>query len=252
MQALPHVLLTKDGAAQVEKSRAAQVEKSRAAQVEKSRRENNRARRDHAGRNALLAFVHEKAESADVIHLPGDFLRSPRNTVAEDYFSDADVLAASHYLQDKGLVLGDESKITRLTATGYDCIEQGGDVAEYSHRIEGSGTNIRISDSQGLIINSPNSVQNNFSAGIDMRDLLKFAGFVRQIGSTLGLAEVEQTELEAQAMELHEVASSPAPEAGRLRRLANRILRILGAAAPTVASQMAIELGDKALRALGA
>ena len=278
MQALPHVLLTEDSVAQVEKSRAAQVEKSRreraaqveksrreraaqveksrrerAAQVEKSRREKNRAWRDHAGRNALLAFVHEKkAEITDVIHLPQDFLGSPRSAVAGDYFSEADVLAASHYLQDKGLVRGDKFQITHLTDRGYDCIEQGGDVAKYSHHSEGSGTDIRISNPQGVIINSPKSVQNNFSAGIDMRDLLKFAGFVRQIESTLGLAEGEQTELEAQAMELHEVASSPAPEAGRLRRLANRILRILGTAAPTVASQMAIELGDKALRALGA
>ena len=85
-------------------------------------------------------------------------------------------------------------------------------------------------------------MQQNISAGIDTRDLLKFAGFVRQIGSTLGLDTDKQTELEAQAMELHRVASSPAPEAGRLRRLANAILHILGAAASTVASQTAPEL----------
>jgi hypothetical protein len=235
-QGLPHVMLTEDGAAYVE---------------ENLKEWNNRVRRDRASRNALLAFAYESAENAGVIYLPRDFLRSPLSAVAGHFFSPTDVLAASRYLQDKELARGDESKITRLTARGYDCVEQGGDVAEYSHRSDGSVTNITISDPQGVIINSPNSVQQNIKAGIDTRDLLKFAGFVRQIGSTLGLDTDKQTELEDQAMELYEVASSQAPEAGRLRRLADKILRILNAAAPTVASQTAIELGDKALRALG-
>lgn len=126
----PHVMLTEAGAAHVEKCRTDW---------------NNPVFRDRAARNSLLAFVHEKKGTTN-IHLPQDFLSSPRSAVDGHVFSSADVLAASHYLLDKNLILGfgrfGSESIARPTGNGYDCIEQGGDVAEYLNRLE--GVDVRI------------------------------------------------------------------------------------------------------------
>ena len=98
--------------------------------------------RGRAARNALLAFAHQE-EGKSIIKIPEDFLRSSFDSTGGYLFSAADVLSASQYLLDKGLVVGDDRYvesarargIQRLTANGNDCVEQGGDVAEYLKHI---------------------------------------------------------------------------------------------------------------------
>jgi hypothetical protein len=101
----------------------------------------------------------------------------------------------------------------------------------------------KIADARGnLVIGSNNVVQNNTN-GIDARALLEFAGLVGQIAPTLGLPATEQAELQSAAAALHEAASEPMPEKGRLPRLGDAVMQGLTKAAPTVASQMALASG---------
>jgi hypothetical protein len=109
----------------------------------------------------------------------------------------------------------------------------------------------KIADARGnLVIGSNNVVQNNAN-GFDASALLDFAGLVGQIASTLGLPAAEQADLESSAAALHEAASEPVPEKGRLRRLCDAVMQGLTKAAPTVASQMALAAGQDAIHALG-
>jgi hypothetical protein len=109
----------------------------------------------------------------------------------------------------------------------------------------------KIADARGnLVIGSNNVVQNNTN-GIDARALLDFAGLVGQIAPTLGLPAAEQAELQSAAADLHEAASEPMPEKGRLRRLGDAVMQGLTKAAPTVASQMALAAGQDAIHMLG-
>ena len=110
--------------------------------------------------------------------------------------------------------------------------------------------NVSISDARGNIAIGSQDVTQNHTSGIDARELMNFAGLVRQIAPTLGLGQEQQADLEGRAKQLHEAAST-SPEPGRLRSLCRAVLDGLALAAPSVASQMATELGDKALKALG-
>jgi hypothetical protein len=109
----------------------------------------------------------------------------------------------------------------------------------------------KIADARGnLVIGSNNVVQNNTN-GFDASALLDFAGLVGQIASTLGLPAAEQADLESSAAALHEAASEPVPEKGRLRRLCDAVMQGLTKSAPTVASQLALAAGQDAIHALG-
>ncbi len=109
----------------------------------------------------------------------------------------------------------------------------------------------KIADARGnLVIGSSNVVQNNTN-GFDASALLSFAGLVSQIAPTLGLQDPEQAALESQAAALHQAASDPAPEKGRLRQLCGAVMLGLTKAAPTVASQMALAAGQDAIHMLG-
>jgi hypothetical protein len=109
----------------------------------------------------------------------------------------------------------------------------------------------KIADARGnLVIGSSNVVQDNTN-GIDASALLNFASLVGQIAPTLGLQAAEQVALESQAATLHEAASDPAPEKGRLRQLCDAVVQGLTKAAPTVASQMALAAGQDAIHMLG-
>ena len=117
----------------------------------------------------------------------------------------------------------------------------------------GDSVNIKnkIADARGnLVIGSSNVVQNN-SNGVDASALLNFAGLVSRIAPALGLPAGEQAGLESAAVALHEAASEPVPEKGRLRRLCDAVIEGLTKAAPTVASQMALAAGQDAIHMLG-
>lgn len=145
--ALPYVMLTQSGATRAESARV---------------RWSNRVFRDRAARNALLAWLHDnEGAQQDAVHV-ADFLRDPRSAIDGHFFSGADLDAAVTYLYEKGLIDGqfiEEQRYpyaVRLTAAGTDCMELGGDVAEYLTPRPGSitynfnapvsGTNVAVGD----------------------------------------------------------------------------------------------------------
>jgi hypothetical protein len=143
--ALPHATLTASGAAYAESARE---------------RWNSQVFRRRAARDALLAWLHD-FEGAQHGPFPlAGFLRDPRRVVDGHFFSRRDIDGAATYLCQKGLMDGrfaDDALIAAsLTAEGIDCMEQGGNVAEYltPHSIgvtynfhaPVSGTNVALGD----------------------------------------------------------------------------------------------------------
>jgi hypothetical protein len=75
-------------------------------------------------------------------------------------------------------------------------------------------TTVHISDNNGnLVINGERFTQ-NYNAGIDVAQLLDFAGGVRQMLPVLGLDGSTKGDLAKVAEDLHAEASSPAPDRG--------------------------------------
>jgi hypothetical protein len=129
--------------------------------------------RDRGARNALLAWLHDhEGTQHGPVRLEG-FLRDPRSAVDGHFFSPADLDAAATYLHQKGLInglLADDVPIAAgLTTEGVDCMEQGGNVAEYLTPRPGgvtynfhapiSGTNVAVGDqaTQHATVNGVNA-----------------------------------------------------------------------------------------------
>ncbi len=179
--------------------------------------------------------------------------------LGESYTSD-EVAREAEYLSDRGLIsglaieeAGPASIYPRLTSDGRDCVtEHGGNVSTFLNRHQpANNTNVYMTGVQGNTVIASNNVVQNVEGGLDMRAMLDFAGFVRQVASTLGLADEERENMTSAAEALHEDASSSSPEPGRLRRLINSIMEGLTKAAPTVVSSTAIQMGEQALKAIG-
>ena len=144
--ALPGATLTQSGAVHAESG---------------YKRWRSRVFRDRAARNALLAWLHDEGTQNDPMPLPG-FLRDPRSAIDGHFFAAADRDAAAIYLYQKRLIDGDFIEEQRcpyiawLTADGIDCMERGGNVAEYLAPRSGgvtynlnapvSGTNVIVGD----------------------------------------------------------------------------------------------------------
>jgi hypothetical protein len=140
------------------------------------------------------------------------------------------------------------------TPDGMDCAESGEPVDEYlQKRRNGAASTFitHVSGSHGVIIGQQENFTQVNEQGFDPSKVIEFAGLVRQISPTLGLAAEQETGLARQAAELEAEATAGGPDRGRLRRLASSLLNGLASAAPTVAGQMAIGLGEEALKALG-
>ncbi|MGW2051523.1 hypothetical protein ACWCPF_41235 [Streptomyces sp. NPDC001858] len=82
-----------------------------------------------------------------------------------------------------------------------------------------------------------NVTQNN-TAGIDPSAFVQLAGFVGQISNTLGMPDQDREELERVAQELHDEATSPSPEPGRMRQFATQVKDMLVGAGVTAAARV--------------
>jgi hypothetical protein len=144
---LPDVMLTSDGVHHVAALRRGWAD---------------RALRDRAARDALLAWLYDRR----IHEAAGGFFSDPRSAYSGQFFSSDDMEDSARYLQEKKLIkrthsnwLSDLSDL-RITASGLDCIEQGGSVAEYakqpaktnisySFNAPVSGTNVSIGGKAG-------------------------------------------------------------------------------------------------------
>jgi len=114
--------------------------------------------RDRAARDALLAWLYDRRGNAGGAYRVDEFFGEPRSAYSGQFFSLSNIDDAARYLQEKNLIdatrsLGELSSL-RITASGIDCIEQGGGVAEYgkpakpsvSYRFTGPTGNVAIGD----------------------------------------------------------------------------------------------------------
>ena len=120
---LPIVRLTEIGVQHVETNRD---------------RWNDRVYRDRAVRNALLDWLHDQRDAPQGSVPLTSFLQDPRSALGPIFFTANDLDAAAAYLSERGLIEGTAhlSQLrgpawARITANGIDCIEQGGNVADY-------------------------------------------------------------------------------------------------------------------------
>jgi hypothetical protein len=207
-----------------------------AAHVESTReRWNSRVFRDRAARNALLAWLHDHDGAQQVPVSVADFLRDPRSALDGHFFSPADLDAAATYLCSKDLIEGVfvEEQLgpiaAWLTAEGIDCMEQGGNVAEYLAPRQGgvtynfhgpvSGTNVAVGD---------NATQHATINGIDADNLRTLIEGITQAFPALALRTGDQQEAEdAAAQALAEIKEAQ-PSHPRLRAALAKIGSALG------------------------
>jgi len=145
---LPDVRLTSDGARHISALRRCWAD---------------HALRDRAVRDALLEWLYDQRIRKRSVSGFEGFFYDPRSAYSGQFFSVSDVEDAERYLLDKNLIeqTGDSVlpvlRSYRITASGLDCIEQGGSVADsarqpagtsisYSFNAPVSGTNVAIGD----------------------------------------------------------------------------------------------------------
>lgn len=209
---LPHVQLTATGAARAEHAR---------------QRWENRVHRDRAARNALLAWLHaQRATPQGPVPLAG-FLHAPQSVIDGHFLTADDLAAAAGYLYQKSLITGlpaDDTPITAgLTADGTDCIEQGGDVANYlTPKPSGptynfgpvSGTNIAVGD---------HATQHATIHGIDADNLRTLMQAITQAIPSLGLNSHDQEEADQTTQQIAAEIETHQPDHARLRAALKKI-----------------------------
>ncbi|MFJ4095146.1 hypothetical protein ACIPYS_26455 [Kitasatospora sp. NPDC089913] len=112
-----------------------------------------------------------------------------------------------------------------LTSDGIDCAISGGSVTDHLGRTQ-SGPTYNITNGQGMVFGSSNFTQNNtfgFNPA-EVSQLASLANLVRQFGPTLGASADQEAELIHDAELLHDEATAAAPDQGRLRATADRVI----------------------------
>lgn len=231
------------------------VQKLRADRTETSKR-------IPALRTAMLRWLSARESADEDVVSWDEFVDGHAADYLGERFKLGETERQADYLWSKGLIaavrLGEERPgctRPRLTSSGQDCaIDFGGNVSEYLNKPPSATNinNIHIADNRGNLSIAGEQFTQSITSGIDTSELLKFAGAVRQILPTLDLETEKAAELDRQAEELHEAASEPEPEVGRLKKLWAAVMQGITSATPTVASELVTNLGQEAARAIGA
>jgi hypothetical protein len=217
--ALPDVMLTSSGAAQAESARE---------------RWSSKTLRDRATRNALLAWLHDNEAAQHGPVRIADFLRDPRSAIDGHFLSAGDLDAAATYLNQKGLIDGhfiEEQHYpyaARLTADGTDCMEQGGNVAEYLAPRPGgvtynfhapvSGTNVAVGD---------NATQHATISGIDTDSLRVLMKAITEALPGLGLDTHDQKDAQNATNQVVSEIEQQQPDQQRLGAILRKVRDLL-------------------------
>jgi hypothetical protein len=221
---------------------------------------NSRVFRDRAARNVLLSWLHEYGDSPQGSVPLTNFWRDPRSAVEGHFFTAAELDAAAAYLHDKGLIEGTAfedhhrgPRWARMTASGIDCLEQGGDVAEYLNpRPSGTtynfnapitGTNVAVGDNA--------SQQQTTINGIDAENLATLMRAIVDALPTLDLSLTEQTEAVEAAGKVSAEIVRQQPDHSRLRRGLNKIRGVLTSAGQQSLATVLTATIDYELKKLG-
>jgi hypothetical protein len=232
------------------------------AAVEKVRqRRNDRPARTAAVRLALINWLYDYYVDGVVRQSTEEFLASDRSYYAGRQVAAAEVNRAVVYLKEQELIegasVGESVHLFQpnLTSRGLDCAESGKAVSEFVASQASSGPifNVQIDGSQNVVVGTQSDFTQNNTSGIDaevLTRLVHFATIARQSLPGSGLDEQQQAVADHVAQELEAEATNDAPDRGRLRKLADRLVDALAPAAGTALGGVVMALGQQAVAAI--
>jgi hypothetical protein len=188
-----------------------------------------------------------------------NFLSDSRRALAGHFFTASDLDAAAAYLSERGLIEGTAhvSQLrgpawARIKANGIDCIEQGGNVADYLTPPAGgvtynfnaplTGTNIAVGN---------NATQHASVSGIDSESLHTLMTAILQAMPSLGLDATNRKEAENAASQIIYEIGQPEPNRSRLRKTLTKIREALTPAARQALTVVLNALIDYECKRLG-
>jgi len=203
----------------------------------------------------MLRWLHQQEDrNSPPIDWSGFFL-SEDAYLGGELFITAEVNRAASYLYARNLITATEfdqvesgNMRPRLTAAGQDCVmDFGGNVSDYLNRHHGGNTT-HITGNNNIV--ASNHVTQTITNGMDIKPLLDFVDYIRQVLPTLGLSDEQQAVVDQDAAELREAADATPPDRGRLKRLVDAVMSGVTKAAPSAAASVATALGNEAVKAI--
>ncbi|MGW2417080.1 hypothetical protein ACWCV5_33650 [Streptomyces tubercidicus] len=171
--------------------------------------------------------------------------------------TEGDLEYAYAFLHEKGLAEhtpgrpGDGIPNPRLTALGIDCAESDKTIEEYtSPATTGTVYNNYLSNVKGAVIGEQSNFTQNNSEGVDTAKFIQLAALIGEISGALPLEGNVRVDMQRDAQELNEEATSSNPEPGRLRALTSRIAGYLDQSTRTALSEVAVKMTQEALASL--
>ncbi|MGW0551538.1 hypothetical protein [Streptomyces altiplanensis] len=214
--------------------------------------QNDRAARLRHTMDAFLRWLYDTAGDQSPTD-PSLFLATPGSFFAGAEIPQADLQQALVHLAENDLIepVGTEPVAVAITTQGVSCVLSGGSVQDHTNQQRpGTTYNNFLPNAQGVIIGEQQNVTQNNTVGIDPSAFVQLAGYVGQISNTLGMPETDRVELERVARELHDEATSPNPEPGRMRQFATQVKTMLVGAGATAAAQVGLQMAEQALSTL--
>jgi hypothetical protein len=211
----------------------------------------NRAARLRHTMDAFYRWLFDTAGDKPIN--PVLFLGTPWSFFAGAVITGSELHEALAYLAEHQLIKYIETHpvTVAITPQGVRCALAGGRVQDHvGQQRPGTTYNNFLPNAQGVIIGEQQNVTQNNTAGIDPSAFVQLAGYVGQISNTLGMPAPDRVELERVAQELHDEATSPSPEPGRMRQFTNQVKAMLVEVGSTAAAQVGIQMAEQALGTL--
>jgi len=211
-------------------------------------------------RKQMLLWLFSVTRNTNKVSDWSGFLSSQYASFLGDRFTKSEMDDEVAYLVSRGFIttstrVNEEVNgwfYPKLTADGRDCItEYGGSVSDFL-RSRNGGATYHFSDNSGAISVNSSHVTQTVSHGVDTAAVLKFAEAAAQMLPVLdGIPHDEQGQMRECAAEIQAEAAQEEPNISRLRELFNALYRGVMKASSTVATDMLVQLGHDASKALG-
>jgi hypothetical protein len=202
------------------------------------------AQRRAAAVNGLLRWLYEVDPDGEGWTDVDDFLSSPRSWFAGVQLTRAQVDRAAEYLKSVGLIDGSVVDQYRgpvnaqITAAGQECVEQGGDVADFLRRERGVTpsitTNIGTLHSTGALAVGSTNVTQHVAANMDLTAMAGFVQMMLRELSTLQMGADREAQAREALAEVQRQVEQPNPDRGRVARAFGRFVEYLGDAGKPV------------------
>ncbi|HZN75661.1 MAG TPA: hypothetical protein VFC00_28855 [Micromonosporaceae bacterium] len=202
------------------------------------------AQRRAAAVNGLLRWLYEVDPDGEGWTDVDKFLASPRSWFAGVQLTRAQVDRAAEHLKSAGLIDGSVVEEYRgpvnaqITAAGQECVEQGGDVADFLRRERGVTpaitTHIGTIHNTGALAVGSTNVTQNVAANMDLTAMAGFVQMMLRELSTLQMGADREAQAREALAEVQREVEQPDPDRGRVARTFGRFVEYLGDAGKPV------------------